>query len=63
MIKNFDDKTPILFVTGTSSMTVKQALNIRAQGLIRKGSINFVETLKSRVSELLNIPEEIPLKK
>jgi CheY-like chemotaxis protein len=28
LIKNFDTETPILFVTGTSNMTEKQALDI-----------------------------------
>jgi CheY-like chemotaxis protein len=54
MIKNFDDKTPILFVTGTSSMTERQALNIGAQGLIKKASDDFVEKLETTVSKLLD---------
>jgi CheY-like chemotaxis protein len=53
LIKNFDTKTPILFVTGTSSMNEKQALNIGAQGLIKNTSDNFVDKLQKRVSELL----------
>lgn len=43
LIKNFDPKTPIVFVTGTSSMTQKQAKMVGAQDLIRTGSDNFVE--------------------
>ena len=42
LIKNFDTETPILFVTGTSSMTEAQALKIGAQGLIQKGSNSFL---------------------
>ncbi len=53
LIKNFDTKTPILFVTGTSSMTEPQAKKIGAQGLIKKGSKNFVEDLENKVDRLL----------
>jgi CheY-like chemotaxis protein len=53
LIKNFDTKTPMLFVTGTSSMVEKQALTIGAQGLIRKNSNSFVEDLEKKVSELM----------
>ena len=54
LIKNFDTQTPILFVTGTSSMTNDQALTIGAQGLIRKGSAKFVQELESKVDELIS---------
>jgi CheY-like chemotaxis protein len=53
LIKNFDTETPMLFVTGTSSMTQKQATNIGAQGLIKKTSDSFIEDLEKKVSELL----------
>lgn len=53
LIKNFDTTTPILFITGTSSMTEKQALTIGAQGLIKNTSDNFVIELERRVSGLL----------
>lgn len=53
LIKNFDTETPILFLTGTSSMTEKQALKIGAQGLIKNTSDNFIGQLQKKVSELL----------
>ena len=53
LIKNFDTETPILFVTGTSSMTETQALKIGTQGVIKKGSHNFVKDLKDKVEQLL----------
>ena len=53
LIKNFDTDTPILFFTGTSSITEEQVLKIRAQGLIKKGKASFPDELKRRVSELL----------
>jgi CheY-like chemotaxis protein len=53
LIKNFDTKTPMLFVTGTSSMNEKQALTIGAQGLIKNTDDNFVDKLQKKVSELL----------
>jgi len=54
MIRNFDKKTPILFVTGTSSMTEKQALTIGAQGLTKKTANKFVENLQTSVAKLLD---------
>jgi CheY-like chemotaxis protein len=53
LIKNFDTTTPILFITGTSSMNEKQALTIGAQGLIKNTSDNFIDQLQKRVSELI----------
>lgn len=53
LIKNFDTETPMLFVTGTSSMNEKQALTIGAQGLVRKNKDSFVEDLEKKVAELL----------
>jgi DNA-binding response OmpR family regulator len=53
LIKNFDTETPILFVTGTSSMTEKQALKIGAKGSIKNTSNNFIDQLQKKVSELL----------
>jgi CheY-like chemotaxis protein len=52
LIKNFNTETPILFITGTSSMTQKQAVNIGAQGLIKKGSDSFIEDLRKKAAEL-----------
>jgi two-component system response regulator HydG len=54
LIKNFDTETPILFVTGTSSMTKAQALTIGAQGLIKKASAKFVHDLEKEVDEPLS---------
>jgi CheY-like chemotaxis protein len=54
LIKNFDTETPILFVTGTSSMTKKQAVTIGAQGLIKKTSNSFIEELEKKVSDILD---------
>jgi two-component system OmpR family response regulator len=48
LIKNFDTKTPILFITGTSSMNEKQALKIGAQGLIKNTSDNFIDKLQKK---------------
>jgi CheY-like chemotaxis protein len=53
LIKNFDTETPILFVTGTSSMTKEQALKVGAQGLVRKGKASFTDELRKTVSELV----------
>jgi CheY-like chemotaxis protein len=53
LIKNFDKETPILFITGTSTMNEAQAFKVGAQGLLIKGYVTFAEKLKSIVSELL----------
>lgn len=53
LIKNFDKKTPILFVTGTSSMTEDQAFTIGAQGLLKKTSSSFVADLQAKAAEIL----------
>lgn len=53
LIKNFDTETPMLFVTGTSSMTEKQALTIGAQGLIKKTCDTFVKDLEAKAAEIL----------
>lgn len=53
LIRNFDKNTPILFVTGSISMTEKQAVKIGAQGVVRKGTPTFVEDLRKRVKKLL----------
>lgn len=63
LIKNFDAETPILFITGTSSMIEQQALNIGAQGLLKKSDDKFAEKLPTRVSELLETSKGIPLGK
>lgn len=42
LIKNFDAETPILFLTGTSSMNEQQALKIGAKGLIKKNGDNLI---------------------
>ena len=53
LIKNFDTKTPILFVTGSISMTDQQAIKIGAKGIVKKGTSTFVEDLEKRVTHLL----------
>ena len=54
LIKNFDTETPILFFTGTSSMTKDQASTVGAQGLVRKGNAAFNDELAKKVEELLS---------
>lgn len=53
IIKNFDTKTPILFITGSSSITESQILKIGAQGLVKKGKFSFLEDLESIVKKLI----------
>lgn len=54
IIKTFDRKTPILFMTGLGTMTEKKATDAGAQGLIIKGTSNFIDDLESSVSLALS---------
>jgi two-component system response regulator HydG len=54
LLRGFDSDTPILFATGTSSITEAQVIHIGAQGLIRKDTA-FTDKLTARVSQLLGI--------
>ena len=53
MLRAFDHDTPMLFVTGTSSITEGQVITAGAQGLVRMGTASFVDDLLSKVSRLL----------
>lgn len=53
-IKDSDAETPFIFITCTSSMTEKQAKNIGARSLIRKGTQDFIEKLTAEVCEILD---------
>lgn len=52
MLRTFDPITPILFATGTSSITETQVITAGAQGLIRKDAA-YTDNLVNRVSQLL----------
>jgi CheY-like chemotaxis protein len=52
LIRYFDNKTPILFITGVSSFTETKARSIGAQGTLKKASPTFIDELKHRTSEL-----------
>ena len=51
LIRAFDLDTPILFCTGTKSLTDHQIRTAGAQGLIQQGE-GFVETLEKVVAEI-----------
>jgi two-component system, NtrC family, response regulator PilR len=53
-IRNFDDATPILFFTATSSMNEPKALKIGAQGFVRKATDSFIEDLMNTVTRLVS---------
>jgi CheY-like chemotaxis protein len=52
LIRAFDPRTPILFCTGTKSLTDHQVREVGAQGYINK-SDKLVETLERVVPEIL----------
>ncbi len=52
-IRNFDSRTPILFVTGSSTFSETRARSIGAQGTLRKGHPHFLNELRERASELV----------
>ena len=53
MLRAFDQDTPMLFATGSSSITEAQVITAGAQGLVRKGVPSFSVDLLAKVSELL----------
>ena len=52
MIRTFDQRTPILFVTGSRSLTEQMARSIGAQGTVKKASPIFIEQIKARTMQL-----------
>ena len=54
MLRAFDQDTPMLFATGSSSITETQVITAGAQGLIRKGKPSFTTDLLERVTQLLD---------
>jgi CheY-like chemotaxis protein len=51
-IRHIDQRTPILFITGSSSFTATKAVAVGAQGVLKKASPNFIDELKARSAEL-----------
>jgi CheY-like chemotaxis protein len=51
-IRHFDQRTPILFITGSASFTATKAAAIGAQGVLKKAQPTFIEELRERTSEL-----------
>lgn len=54
MLRAFDQATPMLFATGSSSITEAQVITAGAQGLVRKCEPTFTSELLARVAELIN---------
>lgn len=52
LIRYFDQKTPILFITGVSTFTETRARSIGAQGTLKKASPTFIDELRHRTLEL-----------
>ena len=54
MLRTFDRDTPMLFATGTSSITEAQVITAGAQVLVRKAGKSFPQDLLAGVARLLN---------
>jgi CheY-like chemotaxis protein len=52
IVREFDQITPILFVTGSRSFTEKRARFMGAQGMVKKASLNFIEQIQTAISRL-----------
>lgn len=52
-IRAYDNRTPILFVTGSHTFTERQARSMGAQGTLHKAHPMFVEELRQRAIELI----------
>lgn len=55
LIRVFDQKTPILFITAVTAFTETRARSIGAQGSLKKASPTFIDELKYRTAELTYI--------
>jgi DNA-binding response OmpR family regulator len=51
-VKSLNGETPILMVTG-SPVEESQAESLGADGIIKKGTVSFVDNLRNQVSQLL----------
>jgi DNA-binding response OmpR family regulator len=51
-VRVFDQRTPILFITGSDDFSETRSRTIGGQGMIKKGRENFVSELKARAAEL-----------
>jgi two-component system nitrogen regulation response regulator GlnG len=51
-IRHFDQRTPILFITGSSNFTATNAVAIGAQGVLKKAQPTFIQELRERTLEL-----------
>ena len=54
-IRHFDQRTPILFITGSSDFTATKAVSIGAQGVLKKAQPTFFQELRERTFELASI--------
>jgi CheY-like chemotaxis protein len=52
MIREFDKRTPILFVTASATFSEVRARSIGAQGALRKSNPQFIFELSERATEL-----------
>jgi DNA-binding response OmpR family regulator len=52
VIRSFDSRTPILFITGSHTFSETKARAIGAQGTLKKASPTFMQELKTRAGEL-----------
>jgi DNA-binding response OmpR family regulator len=51
-IRKFDQRTPVLFITGSEDFTETRSRSIGGQGMIKKGRPTFVNELRARSVEL-----------
>ena len=51
-IRKFDRNTPILFITASRGFTDMHAINIGAQGILKKASPTFIDDFKQSVAQL-----------
>jgi CheY-like chemotaxis protein len=52
LIRSFDSRTPILFITGSEMFTETLARDVGAQGLLKKARPTFASDLVDRACEL-----------
>lgn len=52
LIRSFDKRTPILFITGSPTFSETRARALGAQGTLKKAQPNFLQELEFRAFEL-----------
>ena len=51
-LREFDSRTPVLFITGSDDFSARDARSVGAQGMLKKYHSNFVDELRYQAKHL-----------